>query len=412
MNLERLIAQLLQERGHWLRFVAGEEPRVLTARVNASLASLVASHLRALHALVPESLRRRAEALPGVGPLAAAPAALGAWKQLLQLTFTKEDWRRQLGPHLLGAAFADTARREELRGLIAALQGVPGLRGALLELRRLPPACLAGTDAAALESLARLLAHAAAELQAQFALAQRVDYTYLTGAARQALAEEGEPTELALRTGLALRHILVDEFQDTSLAQFELLATLTAGWEPGDGRTLFVVGDPMQSIYRFRDAEVGLFLQARRAGIGALALTPLRLRRNFRTVPDLVDFNNALFAAIFPPGDDVRAGAVAYTPSLPARAAQAPPPGIEAVTLRLFPGGRAAEADALAVRIAAVRGCGCAGVGRGAGRRARARRADHRRARVARAAGAGRGSRAAARAGGGARPGGPHARAL
>ena len=355
MNLERLIAQLLQERGHWLRFVAGEEPRVLTARVNASLASLVAAHLHALHALVPESLRRRAEALPGVGALAGAPAALGAWKQLLQLTFTKEDWRRQLGPHLLGAAFADTARREELRGLIAALQGVPGLRGALLELRRLPPACLAGTDADALESLARLLAHAAAELQAQFALAQRVDYTYLTGAARQALAEEGEPTELALRTGLALRHILVDEFQDTSLAQFELLATLTAGWEPGDGRTLFVVGDPMQSIYRFRDAEVGLFLQARRAGIGALALTPLRLRRNFRTVPDLVGFNNALFAAIFPPGDDVRAGAVAYTPSVPARVAQAPPPGIEAVTLRLFPGGRAAEADALAARIAAVR---------------------------------------------------------
>ena len=40
--------------------------------------------------------------------------------------------------------------------------------------------------------------------------------------------------------------------------------------------------------------------RARRAGIGALALTPLRLRRNFRTVPDLVGFNNALFAAIFP----------------------------------------------------------------------------------------------------------------
>ena len=75
---------------------------------------------------------------------------------------------------------------------------------------------------------------------------------------------------MALRTGLALRHILVDEFQDTSLAQFQLLQALTVGWERGDGRTLFVVGDPMQSIYRFRDAEVGLFLRARTAGIGRM----------------------------------------------------------------------------------------------------------------------------------------------
>ncbi|HUL17895.1 MAG TPA: UvrD-helicase domain-containing protein, partial [Steroidobacteraceae bacterium] len=355
MNLERLIAQLLRERAHWLRFVAGEAPHVLTARVNASLAALVAAHLRALHTLLPPPLRERAEALPGVGALAPDAGALGAWRQLVQLTLTTEDWRRQLGPHLLGAAFADATRREALRALIAALRDVPHLREALLELRRLPAACLPAEEAAALESLARVLAHAAAQLQAQFALAQRVDYTYITGAARQALAEEGEPTELALRTGLALRHILVDEFQDTSLAQFELLATLTAGWEPGDGRTLFVVGDPMQSIYRFRDAEVGLFLRARAGGVGALALTPLRLRRNFRTVPELIDFNNALFAAIFPASDDLRAGAVAYTPSLAARSAQAPPAGIDAVTLRLFAGGAAAEAAALAARIAALR---------------------------------------------------------
>jgi ATP-dependent exoDNAse (exonuclease V) beta subunit len=99
------------------------------------------------------------------------------------------------------------------------------------------------------------------------------------------LSDAGLPTDLALRTGLALRHILVDEFQDTSLSQFDLVESLTAGWDEGDGRTLFVVGDPMQSIYQFREAEVGLFLRARDHGVGSVRLKPLRLTRTFAPRP-------------------------------------------------------------------------------------------------------------------------------
>jgi hypothetical protein len=61
--------------------------------------------------------------------------------------------------------------------------------------------------------------------------------------------------------------VLVDEFQDTSRSQWSLLAALTAGWDPDGGRTVFAVGDPMQSIYRFREADVGLFLRAWREGL-------------------------------------------------------------------------------------------------------------------------------------------------
>ncbi len=214
----------------------------------------------------------------------------------------RDDWRKQLSAHRLGPDFADPGMRQRLRDLIDDLRGLAGVREALLELRRAPAAHLSEDDVAAIRALSSVLSRAAAELHADFAEAQRVDYTYVMGAARQALTEGGEPTDLALRAGLALRHILVDEFQDTSLAQFQLLETLTVGWEEGDGRTLFVVGDPMQSIYRFRDAEVGLFLKARAAGIGQVKLKALRLSRNFRAVPALVDFANELFAQVLPRG--------------------------------------------------------------------------------------------------------------
>ncbi len=103
------------------------------------------------------------------------------------------------------------------------------------------------------------------------------------------------PEDLALALGQRIRHILVDEFQDTSYTQFELLEKLTAGWEPGDGRTLFLVGDPMQSIYRFRQADVSLFLKARLEGIGAIRLEPLTLSVNFRSRPEIVEWVNRTF---------------------------------------------------------------------------------------------------------------------
>ncbi len=353
-NIEGMLAQMLAERGHWLPYVLEQPAQELCARVNASLRAILEAQLDKAVQLLPRALRALLEQLPGVTCLDGAAASLGHWKRLAQLTRTEKGWRAQLTAHRLGPEFHDPALRAALKQRIADLGGIAGSDELLVALHGWPAATLAPEDAAALAALSRVLSRAAAELHGHFANAGQVDYTFIMGAARSALAEAGEPTELALRTGLALQHILVDEFQDTSLAQFQLLATLTASWEEGDGRTLFVVGDPMQSIYRFREAEVGLFLAARDAGIGQVRLKPLRLARNFRSAATLVQFCNELFAQVFPPADDLRAGAVAYHRSVPARAstAGAVAPG---VSLKLFPDDRAAEAAAIAARIASLR---------------------------------------------------------
>jgi ATP-dependent exoDNAse (exonuclease V) beta subunit len=96
-----------------------------------------------------------------------------------------------------------------------------------------------------------------------------------------------------------------------------LLEALTAGWVDGDGRTLFCVGDPMQSIYRFRDAQVSLFLQARREGLPGVRLEPLRLSTNFRSQAGVVDWVNRLFPTVLPPAEDEVSGAVPYAASVP-----------------------------------------------------------------------------------------------
>jgi ATP-dependent helicase/nuclease subunit A len=96
-------------------------------------------------------------------------------------------------------------------------------------------------------------------------------------------------------------HVLVDEFQDTSRKQWELISLLVKAWGEGLGLatqpSIFIVGDRKQSIYRFRDADVsvlkeaGGFIDALRPGSTARR----SIARSFRAVPELLAFVNDLF---------------------------------------------------------------------------------------------------------------------
>ncbi len=191
------------------------------------------------------------------------------------------------------------------------------LRLALASLLKLPPEEYLATQWEALEAMLALLPLAAAELKLVFAARGEADFTEVAQGAVRALGSVEDPSDLLLALDNRISHILVDEFQDTSISQWELLEHLTAGWQQGDGRTLFVVGDPMQSIYRFREAEVGLFLRARREGLPNVKLEPLALKTNFRSQAGLVVFFNEVFAKIFPTEESETSGAVPYSPAAP-----------------------------------------------------------------------------------------------
>ena len=175
------------------------------------------------------------------------------------------------------------AGKDDVEQLLRSLEAGEGMADALHIARSLPPSVYGEASWAMVAALLAVLPQAAAELALVFAAEGAVDFVELTLAALRALGPADEPTDLLLRLDSRYEHLLVDEFQDTSDSQYELLASLTAGWTNGDGRTLFAVGDPMQSIYRFREAEVRLFLDAQaNARIGNV---PVALRRSHPQLP-------------------------------------------------------------------------------------------------------------------------------
>ncbi|APV48333.1 hypothetical protein BWI17_00715 [Betaproteobacteria bacterium GR16-43] len=211
----------------------------------------------------------------------------------------------------------DPQPKAAMLALLKDLAQVDGLCEAFNAVRQMPPAAYSDAQWTALGSMVAILPVAAEQLRQVFAERGEMDFTGIAQHAVRALGTPDAPTDLLLSLDVKVQHLLVDEFQDTSHAQWDLLDRLTAGWEPGDGRTVFLVGDPMQSIYRFREADVALFLRARREGLPQVALDDVRIRTNFRSRAGIVEWVNRHFPNILRGGEDTDEGAVEYAESSP-----------------------------------------------------------------------------------------------
>jgi len=242
---------------------------------------------------------------------------LDAWRALAALLLTNEGtWRTRFSKLEGFPSFAAAAPfKQRIVALTDGLRSNEALRQALHDLRNLPEPYFTSEQWQVLESIVALLPRAAAELMLAFSDACESDFVQVTRAAVDALGEDDGASDVAHAIDARIRHLLIDEFQDTSITQYELIERLVADWRSGDGRTVFIVGDPMQSIYRFREAEVGLFLRAWKSGVARLPLQRLQLTRNFRSQPLLVEWTNSVFARVLPIQSDIASGSVAFEPS-------------------------------------------------------------------------------------------------
>jgi len=357
-RVEELLVDMLRRRDHWLRHVMTQKRGDLEAMLAAERHAVL-SRARAL--IAPAAQRELVEvanlALANLGrpAMATLPGSDDAqgWIVLADLLLTgKDSWRKSLTKNDgFPAGPAHAAAKQRALALIAELGTSEPFRAALADARRLPSASYGNEQWQVLEAITELLKCAVGQLQLVFRSRGQVDFTEVAQRALTALEDCEGPTDLALRLDYKIRHLLIDEFQDTSISQFELVAKLTAGWTPDDGRTLFAVGDPMQSIYRFREAEVGLFLKARAQGIGNVVLEPLELSANFRSQAGIVDWVNRAFVRVMPEFDDIASGAVAYTES---KAVHAQLQGAAVEVHARIAGGEAGEAAQVADIVAGI----------------------------------------------------------
>ncbi len=239
------------------------------------------------------------------------------WRCLIHLIVKPSkprDWRKTVSRNVVGFEI-EKHHATHLKNIITRLSDTPNLFEMLCAVDSLPPAHYPADQWAVAKSLFRVLSRALVELQFVFNARNQCDFTELSLLARHALRAGSGADDLAAALGARLQHLLVDEMQDTSTSQYELIELLTANWD-GYGQTVFLVGDPRQSIYLFRQARVERFVRAMHTQrLGDLPLTRLRLTANFRSQRTLVEQFNRDFNLIFPQESDPHA--LPYTPAQP-----------------------------------------------------------------------------------------------
>ncbi|MDF1759617.1 MAG: UvrD-helicase domain-containing protein [Coxiellaceae bacterium] len=328
---ENLLQQLLAKRDQWLPHIMPHymDREALKLQLEDSLQHITQQTLQRIsQAFSAEQQQQLLElhcfAMQNLDPecdIQTEPDSLEYWQAIAEMLLTqKNQWRSQITKRN-GFPADKKPQKQQWKEFVAACQTNDATLPALIECRLCPPDHYHPQQWRVLDSLLTLLPQLVAQLQLIFSQQRRLDFVEIGLAANRALGDSEQPTDLALYLDYKIQHLLIDEFQDTSTTHFRLIEKIISEWTPDDNRSLFLVGDPMQSIYRFRQAEVGLFLHTQRHGIAQIKPTAVSLVSNFRSNARLVEWFNQTFNSVFPRHADIDTGAINYHPAQACRPA-------------------------------------------------------------------------------------------
>ena len=376
-DLEDLLCQMLAERSRWFRdFVfdpaianlAISDPAMTDAGIPGSSADTLRRALEAPMLRAATELFTRVHSLLASHPGAEEETlvlmrfaavhldnryrttqSLAAWpttgshslqslldfhSELAQFFLTKDGgWRKSIN---IRDGFPTTgegpARKAQFKALVGALSQHADLRFLLRQAAETLVFGYTDDEWRIVLHAFVTLRYAYAQLQLVFAEQAAFDYSEQAALALRILrGPDQSPTDFAIDFASGIRHLLIDEFQDTSRNQYELIDSLVAAWPDLDTRTCFCVGDPMQSIYGFRESDFELFERPTLRGFGSerdsfgdanrMLLEPIHLTANFRSAPALVaDLNTRMQPIFAAPSAAVQ---TVFYPATAARSAEA-----------------------------------------------------------------------------------------
>ena len=322
-----LLVALLGRRGDWADVVnQHHDPETAEAVLAETIGDLSSERLSdALQrldahsgALMPAINQARAHLGQDSLSISESPESLPDWQVVISMLLTTQsEWRKPGGVNAKLGFPPKSDHKIQFASILETLADDPALLEVLVEIKQLPATTRGGKAWNLIVLLSSLLPVLQAHLLLVFQRSGQVDHTHVALAAIQALGTDEMPTSLAQRLDYQIEHILIDEFQDTSSSQAQFLERLMRGWPEHNAtgaasRTLFIVGDAMQSIYGFRYADVALFLQARKGQFAGVALESVTLTQNFRSRPEVVAWVNEALAELMGAEDAPHYGRVRH----------------------------------------------------------------------------------------------------
>jgi ATP-dependent helicase/nuclease subunit A len=315
--------------------------------------------------LCVRELKRIEGGPPEGGPHVLDPAAVQAAFAKAREHFLTHDGQPRSRPAYLKAQFRSDADYRAHRELVAA--HADRIRDAHRAFRR-------DLNVVVARAVARIFRIAESEYRRTLAAHAVLDFSDVLLRALDLMRQMEEFAQSRFRLESRYHHVLVDEFQDTSKAQWELISLLVQAWGEGAGLahsgplppSIFIVGDRKQSIYGFRDAQASILREA------TAHLSTLRpdgdvrrsISRSFRSVPALLSFVNDVCRDMpkaperddaFHYGEDDRFPVPADGPSMTAPVSMAPLGIIAGESAAACAGAVAAEIARLLAEEAPVR---------------------------------------------------------
>jgi ATP-dependent exoDNAse (exonuclease V) beta subunit len=234
------------------------------------------------------------------------------WHKIIQILFTDKSTRR--GSITAREGFKNDGEGEIYKAKCLNLTNID----CLIDIKDIPEP-LNEEYVIKLKSIANLLLQCEKRLRQLFRQSNTVDFIEIIEIANEALGKNDTASDLLLCLDCKISHLLIDEFQDTSRSHFNFLKKIVDGWASEAQKTIFCVGDPMQSIYKFREADVSIFIEAKKLGFNTIPLETIRLQNNWRSSSLIVNEINQIFEKILPKEDSIPQGIVSYKPFFSAK---------------------------------------------------------------------------------------------